>query len=154
MKVTTKASDYALLLLMHLALLADDETTNVKKVSEQLKISLRFLANIANKLSIARILVSHRGIGGGIRLARPANTITIREVIEGVDGPLQTMFCQNTHELCHHEGMCHMKYFWDDIQTMVMSKLNHTTIADLVNHKDTSGIPQTHVGSQEGITYV
>ncbi len=131
MKITSRASDYALLLLIHLSGIPDQETLSIKKIATQLKLSLRFLANIANKLSIARIVVSHRGVGGGIQLARPANHISVREVIEAVEGPIQTMFCQNTHELCSHEQLCHMKFFWDDIQGTVVNKLATTTIGDL-----------------------
>lgn len=130
MKITSRASDYALLLLIHLASLPAEETTNVKKVAEKLKISLRFLANIANKLAIARIIVSHRGTGGGIRLGRPSHTVSIREVIEAVDGPIQTMFCQNSPEVCSHEVGCQMKYFWDEIQGTVMARLNQASIQD------------------------
>ena len=135
MKITSRASDYALLLLIHLAALKTDETTNVKKVASELRLSLRFLANIANKLSIGRIIVSSRGVHGGIKLGRPINKISIKDVIEAVDGPIQTMFCQNTHELCSFEQLCQMKYFWDDIQGTVMEKLERTTIEDLLAHK-------------------
>lgn len=136
MKITSRASDYALLLLMFLAKLKEEETTNVKKASATLKLSVRFMANIANKLAIARILVSHRGIGGGIRLAKPITSISVREVIEAVDGPVQTMFCQNTHELCSHEELCQMKTFWDDIQNTVVHKMTQTTIGSLVAVKN------------------
>lgn len=135
MKVTSRASDYALLLLMYLAALPPDETTSVKRVAEYHNISLRFLANIANKLAVARIIISHRGIGGGIRLDRPSNSITLREVIEAVDGPIQTMFCQNTHELCSYEELCKMKNFWGQLQDDVMKRLNGTTIGDLAAPK-------------------
>ncbi len=132
MKITSRASDYALMLLIQLTTLNPEESTSIKKVSQKLNLSLRFLANIANKLSVAHIITAQRGIGGGIRLARPAYLIPVREVIEAVDGPIQTMFCQNTHELCSHENLCHMKHFWDDIQSTVMHKLTQTTIGDLI----------------------
>lgn len=135
MKITSRASDYALLLVMYLAALAPEETTSVKRVAESLGLSTRFLANIANKLAIARILLSSRGVGGGIKLARPAAVITVSQIIEAVDGPVQTMFCQNTEEICCHEIHCSMKPFWSDLQYMVMNKLRNTSIDTLVqNH--------------------
>lgn len=139
MKITSKASDYGLLLMMHLAALPPDGTTNIKKAAEQMHLSMRFLANIANKLTIARILVAQRGIGGGIKLAKPAHSISVREIIEAIDGPIQTMFCQNTTETCHHMGICNMKHFWDDVQYVVTHKLTTTTIADL---QSGHGMPQ------------
>lgn len=132
MKITSKASDYALLLMMYLASLPLDQSSSARKVAEYHKLSLRFLANIANKLSIARLIISHRGVGGGMKLAKPGKEISLKEVIEAVDGPIQTMFCQNTHELCSHELLCHMKHFWDSLQGDVVSKLSKTMIGDLI----------------------
>lgn len=142
MKITSRASDYALLLMMHLSRLPEETSTSVKKVSESLNLSVRFLANIANKLSIARIIVSHRGVNGGIRLGKSKDKITVREVIEAVDGPIQTMFCQNTPEHCFHEDSCQMKHFWDGLQGVVMNRLNTTTISHLVNNQNTCGSPE------------
>ncbi|MDO8519043.1 MAG: Rrf2 family transcriptional regulator [Deltaproteobacteria bacterium] len=133
MKITSRASDYALLLLMYLATLPIDETASVKKIAVHHKLSLRFLANIANKLTIARLVVAQRGIGGGMKLARRAHEISVREVIEAVEGPIQTMFCQNTHELCSHEALCHMKNFWDEIQDDVTTRLSEKKIGDLIS---------------------
>ena len=138
MKITSRASDYALLLLLYLALLKKDETASVRKIASYHKLSTRFLANIANRLAVSRIIVSHRGVGGGMKLAKAPDEIPLREVIEAVDGPIQTMFCQNTHEICCHEFLCQMKKFWDSLQGDVISKLNRTTIGDLA-HVPTPG---------------
>ena len=133
MKVTSRASDYALLLLIYLSNQPAANMVSVKTIAHALNISLRFLANIANKLAIARIILSHRGNGGGIRLARPGTSVSVREVIEAIDGPIQTMFCQNTQEVCCHELTCQMKHFWDDIQNGVIHKLDTASIADLAS---------------------
>jgi Rrf2 family protein len=154
MKITSRASDYGLLLLLYLAKLPLDETASIKKIAEFHHLSIRFLANIANKLTMARIVLSHRGLGGGVKLARPSDSITVRQVIEAVDGPVQTMFCQNSDENCSHEVSCNMKHFWDDIQNSVMSKLTNTTIADLITTQGPGG--QKIVLPQHGLesTYV
>lgn len=138
MKITSRASDYALLLLLYLAQLKKEETASVRKIALFHKLSTRFLANIANRLAVSRIIVSHRGVGGGLKLAKNPRDISLREVIEAVDGPIQTMFCQNTHEICCHEILCQMKKFWDGLQGDVITKLNKTTIGDLA-HVPTSG---------------
>ncbi|MBX7148999.1 Rrf2 family transcriptional regulator [bacterium] len=131
MNITSRASDYALLMLIHMATLPEGESTNVKKIASHLGLSLRFLANIAGKLTTAHIIESQRGIGGGIKLKKDASTVSIRDVIEAVDGPVQTMFCQNDHENCSHLSACNMKHFWDDLQGLVVHKLTATSIAHL-----------------------
>lgn len=141
MKLTSRAGDYALLLLIHLAGLPDGESTNIKKVAEKLNLSGRFLANISNKLVTHRLVTAQRGTKGGIRLAKPATAISVKEVIEATDGPIQTMFCQNTHLSCNFEELCRMKYLWDGIQNLVIGKLTETTIADLAKHP--ASIPES-----------
>lgn len=130
MKITSRASDYAILMLISLAK-EEAMFSNVKRIAAELKISLRFLAAIANKLTAAKITSATRGQGGGIRLARTPETISIRDVIEAVDGPIQTMFCQNTDDMCTREPMCSVKHVWDDIQTWVTARLAATTLRDL-----------------------
>ncbi len=132
MKLTSRASDYALLLLTYLAEVSGREIATVRRAAEELGISSSFLGNITNKLAVARLIISHRGMGGGIRLSRPAAAISVRAVMEAIDGPLQAMFCQNTTELCDHERCCHMKSFWDELQSDVIERLEQTTIADFV----------------------
>lgn len=132
MKITSRASDYAILMLIFLSKEAE-MFSNVKRIAAELKISLRFLATIASKLTLAKIISATRGQGGGIRLARNPETISIRDVIEAVDGPIQTMFCQNTHEVCTRETMCTVKHVWDDIQSWVTTRLAATTLHDLQN---------------------
>jgi Rrf2 family protein len=142
MILTSRATDYGLLLLVELAKLSADEMSNVKKVSEKLNISLRFLANIANKLSTAGVIISHRGVNGGIRLARSSEKISIKEVLEAIDGPMKTMLCQSISEDCFHEPSCSMKFFWDDLQNTITKKLTDTTIKDLLEKKLNREIPQ------------
>lgn len=132
MIITSRATDYALLLVMELAKLEEDERSNIKKISSDLNLSTRFLANISNKLTTAGVINSHRGIGGGVRLAKNSDDITVKEILEAIDGPIQTMLCQSQSDDCSLEISCNMKFFWDELQQMIIDKLAQTSIKNLI----------------------
>jgi Rrf2 family protein len=58
-------------------------------IAEHWGTSGRFLSHVLRQLAAARVLLSHRGTHGGYRLARPARSITLLEVVEAVDGPIR-----------------------------------------------------------------
>ena len=60
----------------------------MRAISERQAIPLRYLEQILQQLRRAGLVVGKRGPGGGYRLARPPEEITLREVVEAVDGPL------------------------------------------------------------------
>ncbi len=66
-----------------------DEPTASHIIAEKRKISERFLLKVLKPLVAARVLTSAKGPHGGYRLAKPANQITLLEVMEAVDGPIR-----------------------------------------------------------------
>jgi Rrf2 family protein len=82
---------YALRALIYLALVG--EQTTADRVSAEAHIPRRLLARIPAKLSHAGLVQSEQGRGGGSRLARPAGKITLREVVEAIEGPFGVIRC-------------------------------------------------------------
>ncbi len=79
---------YAICGVFDLAYNDRGEPIQVRMISERQEIPVRYLEQIFQKLRRADLVASKRGPGGGYRLARPASAITLREVLEGVEGPL------------------------------------------------------------------
>ena len=129
----SKATDYGLLLVIHLAKLDEGERTSVRSVASTCNISERFLANIVAQLSTAGIVCSRRGAGGGIWLARPSEDISLRDVIEVLEGPLELFDCQRIPSLCQQEDACTMKRFWNEVRDGLMSTLGHAKLCDFAN---------------------
>ncbi|MGR3318253.1 MAG: RrF2 family transcriptional regulator [Candidatus Anammoxibacter sp.] len=127
----TKATDYALILLKHLNQLEKGKTTSVKKVAEACHIPKRFLANIVHRLSKAGILVTVKGMDGGIRLSKSGDKITIKDVLEVLEGGIRFVECQTQSGICNTEDVCTIKHFWDAKLANFVSTLNNTTIKDL-----------------------
>ncbi|MDE2507432.1 MAG: Rrf2 family transcriptional regulator [Planctomycetota bacterium] len=87
MKVSAKA-EYACLAVLALArLVPDDPPLRIREISKQHGIPERYLVQILLQLKGSGLVASTRGALGGYRLARPATTITLGEVLTAIDGP-------------------------------------------------------------------
>src|SRR5215831_13381314 len=84
----TSRSEYALLALIYLARQNAEAYISAEKIAEAQSIPLKFLEQILVALKRAKYLRSMKGQHGGYALAKPADTITIAEVIRLLDGPL------------------------------------------------------------------
>ena len=89
MKVTAKA-DYAVRAVLELATV-DDGLVKGERIARSQSIPLKFLENILIDLRHAGIVYAQRGAEGGYRLARPAEEVTLGEVIRAVVGPLASV---------------------------------------------------------------
>jgi Rrf2 family protein len=87
----TRASVYALHAVAYMAAQDSDELVPSHIIAERRNISDRFLLKVLKPLVAAQVLVSSKGPNGGYRLAKPANQITLLEIMEAVDGPIRGM---------------------------------------------------------------
>ena len=87
----TQESDYALRIVTSLA--ARDAVLDAKSVSDETSVSLRFALKILHKLVQGGIVCSYKGVNGGYRLAVSHNRITVKDVIELIDGPISICRC-------------------------------------------------------------
>ena len=79
---------YAICAVFDLAYTGHGEPLQTRVISERQQIPVRYLEQIFQRLRRARLVESRRGPGGGFRLARPAAEITLRDVVEAVEGPI------------------------------------------------------------------
>lgn len=85
----TRASNYALHAVAYMAEQDKDVPIPSHIIAEKRGIPKRFLLKVLKPLVSARVLMSVKGPDGGYRLARPANQVSLLEVIEAVDGPIR-----------------------------------------------------------------
>jgi Rrf2 family protein len=85
----SNASGYAIRALAHLARHGDGRLVTTAAIAEAEGLPERFLADVLNPLARAGVLDSSRGPCGGFRLARPAKSVTLLEVVEAVEGPVR-----------------------------------------------------------------
>ena len=127
MKVSTRG-DYAARALLSLALHDSDQPTSVKEIAERTTLPQPYLEQILLAAKGAGLVRSKRGVGGGYVLARPAEQITLAEILSAVDGPLTTYVGEHDH--C--EGHCVLQEVWVDVSDEMRLVLERVTLADLV----------------------
>lgn len=132
MRVTAKV-DYAVRAAVVLATAAAEGSEPVKgeRIRSAQGIPLKFLENILSELRTEGIVKSQRGSEGGYWLARPADQITIAEVIRAVEGPLANVRGNRPEALDYPEGAGALREVWIATRASLRSVLEVVTLADV-----------------------
>ena len=128
----TRQADYAVRAVLHLARMGNSERAATSTVAKEQNIPPSFLAKIISQLSIAGLLHTSRGARGGVTLAREPKDITLLEVVEAIDGPIQLNECVGADGGCHFDGTCPIKPVWCDAQEELVARLKGTNFGDLI----------------------
>ncbi|MBM3123453.1 MAG: Rrf2 family transcriptional regulator [Chloroflexi bacterium] len=126
----TRQADYAVRAVLHLAR-NGDQRTPTSSIAEDQKIPPSFLAKIISQLSIAGLLHTSRGARGGVTLAREPKDITLLEVIEAIDGPIQLNECVGESSACTFDENCPLRPVWCEAQEELVNRLRGTNFASM-----------------------
>ena len=147
---TTKA-EYGVRLLVELGRQASGQPVSLNAISEAEGLPLAYLERIVALLKKAALVESTRGAHGGYRLSRPAESITMDEVVLALEGAVAPMSCfvddrsDDGKVLCsHHDDSgrgCATKLLWTRVQGGVIKALAHTTLAELVAFSERTQVP-------------
>ena len=128
----TRQADYAVRAVLHLARAGNTERSATSAIAKEQKIPPSFLAKIISQLSIAGLLHTSRGARGGVTLAREPKEITLLEVVEAIDGPIQLNECVANDGACTFEENCPIRSVWCNAQDELVGRLRTTNFADLM----------------------
>jgi Rrf2 family protein len=128
-RVSAKA-DYALRAVIELAASGDGPVKG-ERIAQAQEIPLKFLENILGDLRHAGIVRSQRGVDGGYWLARPAEEITVAEVIRGVEGPIANVRGVGTEQVEYAGSAERLREVWIAVRANLRAVLEEVTIADL-----------------------
>ncbi|MEM7411886.1 MAG: Rrf2 family transcriptional regulator [Myxococcota bacterium] len=121
---------YAVCGAFDLAYNGHGEPVQVRVISERQGVPTRYLEQIFVRLRRAGLVHSKRGPGGGYTLARPAGTISLREVVEAVEGPLAETIAMNDEAPLAARGR-RPDFVWSDLAGRLAEALEQTTLEDL-----------------------
>jgi Rrf2 family protein len=127
----TRQADYAVRSVLDLAMRQPEAAAFSREIAERQDIPASFLAKILTRLAAHGIVQTQRGINGGVRLARPANLITVLEVVEAIDGPLSLNLCVRAPGLCPRDMDCVVHPIWQMITHELRERLGGITFASL-----------------------
>jgi Rrf2 family transcriptional regulator, cysteine metabolism repressor len=145
MKITFKG-DYALKIILDLALQGGAARTQMKELAARQDIPLKFLEQIGLTLKKSGYIETVRGPKGGIRLAKAPGKITVGEIVRLIEGPTSPIgcVCTTAHTPCDFERRCAFKPMWQEVNNRINEVIDTTTFADLA--KKTEQIQNTPGG--------
>jgi Rrf2 family protein len=131
MRVSAKA-DYAVRAAAELAA-AEEGPIKGERLAEAQDIPLQFLEHILLELKHQGIVRARRGAKGGYWLARPADEITIAEIVRAVDGPIAHVQSTPPEAIEYRGSAQHLQEVWIAVRASLRNVLEETTLADLVS---------------------
>ena len=136
MRITLE-SDYALRIISALA--RENEIIDAKALSDEVSVTQRFTLKILHKLVSGEFVKSFKGVNGGYKLNVSPKKITLKDVIELIDGPIAISRCLESNESCSmisDKTSCIYHHIFDKISIDVANKLAGITIDDVINKKN------------------
>ncbi len=131
MKLTTKGR-YAVTAMMDLALhQTESRRVSLKSIAHHQEISVAYLEQIFSKLKSSGLVIGSRGPKGGYRLARPAADISIFDIIEAVNEPIDITRCHGRED-CQDGKICLTHELWSDLSQQISSFLDQLKLGDIV----------------------
>ncbi len=146
----SKRGEYGIKALIELAS-GDDEHSviRIREIAERENIPVKFLEQILLTLKNAGILHSRLGVSGGYYLARPADEITLGQIVRTLDGTLAPIRCvsQIAYErcVCPDEETCGLRLIMLDVRNAIADILDHTTLAEVARR---AHAPHRHPATQ------
>jgi Rrf2 family protein len=127
--------DYAVRAAVELAAATDEKPIKAERIATAQDIPLNFLENILGELRHAGIVRSHRGAEGGFRLARPADQVTVADVIRAVEGPLASVRGGPPEEAVYAGASEALLRVWIAVRASLRSVAEHVTLADIADSR-------------------
>jgi Rrf2 family protein len=127
----TRASDYAVRVMIHLAGLPPGSTVRQRVLSQETDVSGHFLSKVLQQLVRSRLIRSQRGSGGGFALAVPAAGVSLLEVVEAIEGPVRLNQCIEEGQSCDRKSWCPAHRVWAEAQAAIVNVLGAASMASL-----------------------
>ncbi|GAC1668947.1 MAG: Rrf2 family transcriptional regulator [Candidatus Limnocylindrales bacterium] len=127
----TKRADYAIRAVIALAAAAPDERLSVRRLAAERSIPVRFLPQVMADLVAAGLVEAAAGRSGGYRLARSADSLSLLDVIEAVEGDSRRRTCVLRGGFCALDGVCSVHHVFATAQDELIQRLADATIGGL-----------------------
>jgi Rrf2 family protein len=128
--VPTRRTDYAIRALVFVEN-ADTSPVKANTIGEAMGIPTGFLQQVLRELLGAGLVTSRPGPSGGFTLARPAEQITVLQIVEALEGPLRTSECALRGGPCHWDDVCALHRVWSAARNALCEQLDDATLAEV-----------------------
>ncbi len=148
MRLSTKGR-YAVTAMLDLALHDKVGPVTLADISQCQGISLSYLEQLFSKLRQNGLVEGVRGPGGGYRLARPAEDVSIAAIITAVDEKVDTTLCAGK-ENCHEGERCLTHELWTNLSQQIYQFLNDITLAEFLSRPSVQAVVERQEAHKAG----
>jgi len=134
----SQTAQYALRAMVYLAQYPGSSHTN-QQIARVTRVPLGYLAKVLQNLSRAGLITSRRGLGGGFALAKPAEEISIYEVVQAVD-PIPRITSCPLKLRAHRDRLCPLHQRLDNAWELVEQSFRSTSLYDLIAEAGEDGV--------------
>jgi Rrf2 family nitric oxide-sensitive transcriptional repressor len=124
-------TDYGLIALKHIASLPTGDLANAREIAARFNLPPNLLAKILQNLSQSGIIEAHKGSGGGYRMARKPDDITLAQIFESIEGPVHMVMCTSNDGCCSIEDRCTVKNGLTNLERRFYQFFDTVTLADV-----------------------
>jgi Rrf2 family protein len=126
-----RSTDYAARVVLHLATLENEAQDSIAAIAADRHLPVPFVRRIVSRLARAGILRTARGVGGGVSLARPAEGISLHDVVEAMEGPSCPSPCLDAEQGCPLSKSCPVRNVWSQTASLLDNHLRTVRFSDL-----------------------
>lgn len=145
MRLTTKGR-YAVTAMLDLALRTEEGPVSLAEISQRQGISLSYLEQLFARLRSNQLVSSVRGPGGGYRLSRDGNLISVAQIIDAVNESIDATNCGGNGD-CHQGEQCLTHDLWCELSDKIHEFLSAITLTSLVNSRSVQDVSARQQGA-------
>lgn len=135
----SKSGIHAVRALIYLAGLPAEQYAGAASIADKIDAPRNYLGKILQRLSRDGLLLSQKGLGGGFRLARAPEDISLFDIVEPIEQIKRWSGCILGRRNCLEHDPCPVHLRWKDVKEAYLQLLSDTTIADLVSRQEAVG---------------
>ena len=132
----SKKTDYALIALKDLASSPSATSCSAREIAARYDIPVELMAKVLQKLARRGLLESHQGTRGGYKLSRPADRISVADVIQAIDGPVTVTACSPQVDTCEQYSKCNVRDPLWRVKDRIVDTLHAFTISELASESE------------------
>ncbi|MCL5987216.1 MAG: Rrf2 family transcriptional regulator [Actinobacteria bacterium] len=132
----TRRGEYAMRAMYDLAMHEEDGITYSREIAKRQQIPPKYIAQIILDLSRSGLVHTNRGAHGGVRLAKSSDDISLKDIVEAIEGPISLNICLLREGGCEKEDDCPIHEVWVKIQGDMLRTLASTTLTALKSSHD------------------
>jgi Rrf2 family transcriptional regulator, iron-sulfur cluster assembly transcription factor len=131
--VLSKSCHYGLRAVIYVARHSRDSNVPIHEITEQLNLSFHFVTKILQRLTQAGLLLSCQGPKGGVQLAKSSQEISLRDIVEAIEGPEIFNGCLLGLNMCRDDQPCPTHDEWAPLRDKLTHLFEKTTLAKLTS---------------------